>query len=142
MTTATGFIGRLNERRDGFGREDLGRDEIARRVARLRFLARVLDTAVRLPNGFRFGADSLIGLLPGIGDAATTLIASYFVYEGYQLGLPPRALLAMAGNVAIGSFIGSVPLAGDLFDTVFKANVRNLRIIEKYLEMMEQPGPQ
>jgi hypothetical protein len=96
-------------------------------------MARMLDTAIRLPNGFRFGADSLIGLLPGIGDAATTLIAAYFVYEGYQLGLPKKALAAMAGNVAIDALLGSIPVAGDLFDTIFKANVRNLRIIEKHL---------
>jgi len=114
-------------------------DDRVRRVARLRGLARLLDTAIRLPNGFRFGADSLIGLLPGVGDAMTTLIAAYFVYEGYQLGLPKTALIAMAGNVAIDGILGSVPLAGDLFDTVFKANIRNLRIIEKHLGL-EQTG--
>jgi Domain of unknown function (DUF4112) len=65
------------------------------RLARLRFLVRVLDTAITLPNGFRFGADSLIELLPGFGDTMTTLIAAYFVYEGYRFGLPRRALISM-----------------------------------------------
>jgi hypothetical protein len=122
VTTAHGFAGRINW-------QPADRE---RKLERLRFLARFLDTAIRLPNGFRFGADSLIGLVPGLGDAATTLIACYFVYEGYQLGLPPKALAAMVGNVMIDALLGSVPLLGDLFDTVFKANVRNLQIIEKH----------
>ncbi len=103
------------------------------RLARLRLLARFLDTAIRLPNGFRFGADSLIGLLPGVGNSATTLIACYFIYEGHKLGLPRIALLRMAGNVAVNAVFGAIPLAGDLFDTAFKANVRNLQIIEDCL---------
>jgi hypothetical protein len=124
MAAATGFVGRIAR----------PYDDREKKLARLRFLARFLDTAIRLPNGFRFGADSLIGLVPGVGDAATTLIACYFVYEGYQLGLPPKALAAMSGNVMIDALLGSVPVLGDFFDTVFKANVRNLRIIEKYLD--------
>jgi hypothetical protein len=123
VTTATGFAGRIHPRHA----------DREKTLARLRFLARFLDTAIRLPNGFRFGADALIGLIPGVGDAATTLIAAYFVYEGYQLGLPPWALAAMVGNVAIDALLGAVPLLGDVFDTVFKANVRNLRIIEKHV---------
>jgi len=133
LAATTGFMGRMAQPAGET------RDERMKRVTRLRLLARALDTAIRLPNGFRFGADSVIGLIPGVGDAATTLIAAYFVYEGYKLGLPKRALAAMAGNVAIDGILGSVPLAGDLFDTVFKANVRNLRIIEKHLGL-EQTG--
>jgi len=131
---ARGFAGHDYTRSTNWTRE-----ERLRRVARLRGLARLLDTAVRLPNGFRLGADSLIGLVPGVGDAMTTLIAAYFVYAGYQLGLPRSALAAMAVNVAIDGILGSVPVAGDFFDTVFKANIRNLRIIEKHLGL-DQTG--
>jgi hypothetical protein len=124
MVAATGFAGRMAQ----------PCEERERKLAHLRFLARFLDTAIRLPNGFRFGADALIGLMPGVGDAATTIIACYFIYEGHQLGLPRKALAAMAGNVAIDALLGSIPILGDFFDTVFKANVRNLHIIEKYLD--------
>ena len=122
MTAATGFAGRY----ETF-------DDAETTLRRLRWLANVLDTAVRLPGGFRFGADSIIGLVPGVGDLATTAIACYFVYEGKRLGLPKTALAAMAGNVALDLVLGATPILGDLADTWFKANVRNLAIIEKHV---------
>lgn len=124
MTAATGFAGRY----------DAGLDNSAEAtMRRLRWLANFLDTAVRLPGGFRFGADSIIGLAPGVGDLATAAIACYFVYEGKRLGLPKTALAAMAGNVVLDLVLGATPILGDLADTWFKANVRNLAIIEKHI---------
>jgi hypothetical protein len=128
MTAYSGFAGRYQPSTS----TELV-DEAAT-LARLRWLARILDTAVRLPGGFRFGADSIIGLAPGVGDLATAAIACYFVYEGKRLGLPRSALIAMGVNVGLDLLLGAVPLVGDLADTIFKANVRNLRIIEKHLE--------
>ena len=125
MTAATGFAGRYEA---GSGTTDTETS-----LKRLRWLANFLDTAVSLPGGFRFGADSLIGLLPIGGDIATALIACYFVYEGKRLGLPKRALAAMAGNVVLDLVLGATPILGDLADTIFKANVRNLAIIEKHV---------
>ncbi len=122
--TATGFAGRYEPASD---------IDVAATMKRLRWLANFLDTAVRLPGGFRFGADSIIGLAPGVGDLATAGIACYFVYEGKRLGLPKRALAAMAGNVALDLVLGITPVLGDLADTWFKANVRNLAIIEKHV---------
>ena len=122
--TASGFAGRYEPARD---------IDVAATVKRLRWLANFLDTAVRLPGGFRFGADTIIGLAPGVGDLATAGIACYFVYEGKRLGLPKRALAAMAGNVALDLILGVTPILGDLADTWFKANVRNLAIIEKHV---------
>ena len=122
--TATGFAGRYEPARGV---------DVAATMKRLRWLANFLDTAVRLPGGFRFGADSIIGLAPGVGDLATAGIACYFVYEGKRLGLPKRALAAMAGNVALDLVLGVTPVLGDLADTWFKANVRNLAIIEKHV---------
>ena len=122
MTAATGFAGRYETH-----------DDVETTMRRLRWLANFLDTAIRLPGGFRFGADSIIGLAPGIGDLATAGIACYFVWEGKRLGLPKTALAAMAGNVALDLVLGATPLLGDLADTWFKANVRNLAIIEKHV---------
>ena len=124
MTAATGFAGRY---------ETNAHDEVEATMKRLRWLANFLDTAVRLPGGFRFGADSIIGLAPGIGDLATAGIACYFVYEGRRLGLPKSALVKMAGNVVLDLVLGATPILGDLADTWFKANVRNLAIIEKHV---------
>ena len=125
MTAAsTGYVGRYNPATDVDSEATL---------RRLRWLANFLDTAVRLPGGFRFGADSIIGLAPGVGDVATAAIACYFVYEGKKLGLPRRALAAMAGNVVLDFVLGATPILGDLADTWFKANVRNLAIVEKHM---------
>ncbi len=124
MTAATGFAGRY---------ETNAHAEVEATMKRLRWLANFLDTAVRLPGGFRFGADSIIGLAPGIGDLATAGIACYFVYEGRRLGLPKSALVKMAGNVVLDLVLGATPILGDLADTWFKANVRNLAIIEKHV---------
>jgi uncharacterized membrane protein YbhN (UPF0104 family) len=104
-----------------------------RSLERLRRLAVLLDTAVHLPGGIRVGADAIIGLAPGIGDAITTAMAAYIVYEAHRLGLPKHKLLRMAANVAIDGLVGAVPVFGDIFDVAFKANIRNLRIIEDHL---------
>ena len=101
-------------------------------LARLRKLAVLLDTAVTLPGGIKVGADSIIGLAPGIGDAITTAMAAYFVYEARRLGVPKHKLARMLGNLAIDGLVGAIPILGDLFDVAFKANMRNLAIIEEH----------
>jgi hypothetical protein len=127
---ATGFAGGT-----GFaGRMDWASSDRQARVARLRSLAVLLDTAIRLPGGIRIGADSVLGLAPGVGDALTTLMAAYIVFEAHRLGVPKHKLLRMAGNVAIDGLVGSIPILGDLFDVAFRANIRNIRIIEEHLE--------
>lgn len=124
MAAQTGFAGRYKTI-DGIDTEAT--------MKRLRWLANFLDTAIRLPGGFRFGADTFIGLTPVAGDFATAAIACYFVYEGKRLGLPRSALLKMSGNVVLDFVLGVTPILGDLADTWFKANVRNLAIIEKHV---------
>lgn len=108
--------------------------EAARRLARLRRLAWIMDGAFRLPGSkFRFGLNSLLGLPPGAGDALLGAISLYIVYQGYRLGVPRADIVRMLGNVAVEAAIGSVPVAGDLFDVAFKANLRNLAIIDRYV---------
>jgi hypothetical protein len=120
--------------RPGFaGRMSRGHANHAYRLERLRRLAVLLDTAVRLPGGIRGGADSVIGLAPGIGDALSTGLAAYIVYEAHRLGLPTHKLWRMAANVVIDGLVGAVPILGDIFDVAFKANIRNLAIIEEHL---------
>ncbi len=106
----------------------------ARRLARLRRLAWIMDGAFRLPGSkFRFGLNSLIGLPPVAGDALLGAISLYIVYEGYRLGLSRADLARMVGNVAVETAMGTVPVVGDLFDVAFKANLRNLAIIEQHV---------
>lgn len=107
----------------------------AERIARIDRLATLLDTRFAIPfTKIRFGADSLIGLAPGVGDAITTALALYIVYEAHRLGAPKTVLARMLGNVAIDGMVGIVPVAGDVFDVMFRANRRNVRIVREHLD--------
>lgn len=107
----------------------------AERIARIDRLATLLDTRFAIPfTKIRFGADSLIGLAPGVGDAVTTALALYIVYEAHRLGAPKTVLARMLGNVAIDGMVGIVPVAGDVFDVMFRANRRNVRILREHLD--------
>jgi hypothetical protein len=106
----------------------------AARLMRLRRLAWLIDGVFKMPGTrFRFGLNSVIGLLPVGGDAVLGVISLYIIYEAAQLGIPRFKLLRMAGNVGIEVLGGSVPILGDLFDMALKANLRNLQIIEDHV---------
>jgi hypothetical protein len=109
------------------------------RIARLDKLATLLDIAFRIPfTKFRFGVDGLIGLAPGFGDIVTTGLSLWIVHEAYQLGVPRQLLLRMIGNVAIDGMVGAVPVAGDVFDVLWRANRRNVRILREHFEREER----
>jgi hypothetical protein len=104
-------------------------------LARARTLTRLLDTAARIPGtGIRFGADAIIGLIPGLGDVAGAVLAGYLVLLAQRLGAPRSVVLRMLGNVAVDTLGGTVPLIGDLFDVAFKSNSRNLALLERAIE--------
>ena len=92
----------------------------------------LMDQAIRLPGGFRIGLDGIIGLIPGVGDAATGLVSLWLLNEAHRQGLPRRALMRMGGNILIDTTLGAIPVVGDVFDFFWKSNTRNLRIIEKH----------
>jgi Domain of unknown function (DUF4112) len=107
--------------------------DVARRLNRLRRFAWLLDAAVRLPGtNFRFGVDAVIGLAPGIGDAAMAATSLYIVYEAARLGVPKAKLARMIANIGVETAVGAVPVLGDMFDAAFKANLRNIAIIEEH----------
>jgi hypothetical protein len=109
-----------------------------RRSEQARRLARILDTAFRVPGTrFRFGLDPLLGLLPGIGDVLGGVLSGYILYVGVRAGAPRSVLLRMLSNVAIDTVFGAVPLLGDLLDAGWKANTRNIALLERYLD---RPG--
>ena len=104
----------------------------ARRLSRLRHLAQLQDSRFRL-LGIRFGWDSVIGLIPGIGDAAMAAMAAYVVVEAARMGAPKALLARMSLNVLIDFVLGATPLIGDLADIAFKANIRNVDLLERHL---------
>lgn len=109
------------------------------RIARLEALTKLLDMAFIVPGtNVRYGIDGLIGLVPVIGDIVTTAIALWVVREARALGAPWHLTARMLGNVAVDGVVGAVPLIGDAFDVMFKANVRNMKMLRKWLD--KQPG--
>lgn len=113
-------------------------EERARTAARLRSLTRVLDGAITLPGGFRIGLDGIIGLIPGFGDTAGAAMSSYIILSAARLGASSITLFRMVLNVLIDAVFGMVPVIGDLFDFAWKANERNMRLLEPHLH---QPPP-
>lgn len=101
--------------------------------ARLRRLAHLLDDAIPLPGGRRVGLDPLIGLIPGVGDAAGALMSAYILVEASRLGASRAVLLRMLANVGVEALVGSIPFLGDLFDAGWKANARNVRLLDEHL---------
>lgn len=110
------------------------------RLQRLAKIARLADTAIGIPGTrFRFGFDSLVGALPVVGDFAMMGLSAFIIFEARQLGVPTSGLVRMAGNAVLDATLGSVPVLGDVFDMAFRANIRNLRIIEEHLDAAGGP---
>ena len=121
----------MDERaRDDGGRRERGRRELER----LRAITRLFDQAFAVPGTrMRFGIDALFGLVPGLGDIAGAVVAAYALRVARLFGAPPSVQLHMLGNIALDALIGTVPLIGDLFDFVFKAQTRNLALLEAWV---------
>ncbi len=107
---------------------------ITTRLHRLQSLSRLLDSSIPLPGGYRIGLDGLIGLIPGFGDMAGGIASSYIIIESARLGASTPTLLHMVFNVLVESIIGLIPFLGDLFDFVWKANEKNMALMEKQLK--------
>ena len=100
------------------------------RLERMRKLSRFLDNSILLPGGYRIGMDPLIGLIPAAGDLIATGLSFWIIYDAALLGVPKRILGKMLVNVAVEMVVGSVPGLGDIFDAAWKANARNLKLVE------------
>ena len=112
----------------------LGKDPLAIR-RRIEALELVLERSFVIPGLNRpIGLDAIAGLIPVLGDLLTAGMGAYLVWEASNLGLPKWKLWRMAGNVAFDAAVGAVPVAGDLFDFMFRSNSRNLRILRRHLD--------
>jgi hypothetical protein len=100
----------------------------------IRALAKVLDSAFRIPGtGVRVGADAIFGLIPVVGDLAGAALSGYIVLASARLGAPPSTLLRMLINIGIDTVVGSVPVLGDMFDAGWRANIRNVELLDNHL---------
>jgi hypothetical protein len=121
---------RYNRPLDG---EVLRPGDVVDEGADLEFLASILDDRFSIPGtNVRFGLDAIIGLVPGVGDAVSATLGSYLIYRAHQMGASKLTLLRMAGNTALDTVVGAVPLIGDVLDVGFKANRRNLEILRRH----------
>jgi hypothetical protein len=104
------------------------------RLKRIRLLSRLLDEQFRIPGTtYRVGLDGLLGLIPGVGDAAGALLSTYIVYEAIRLGAPSTVLLRMLANIGIDTVGGAIPVVGDIFDMAWKTNKKNAALLHAYL---------
>lgn len=111
-------------------------------LARLRRLSNRMDRAFRLPLvGVRVGWDSIIGLIPGIGDTLALVPGAYIIKEAHRMGVPGHKLLQMGANMGVDFAIGTVPLVGDLFDIGWKSNSRNVDLIHRHFEELQATAP-
>ena len=106
----------------------------AERVARVDRVARILDTAVRIPGtGIRLGADAALNVIPGLGTAATTAVSAWIVWEAHRLGVPKATILKMLANIGLDALVSAVPVIGWVGDVFLRANVRNVALLRRHV---------
>ncbi len=103
-------------------------------LRRVRRMAKLMDSSMSIPGtSIRFGLDSALGLIPGIGDIGTAAVSSWILLQARRSGMPKRRLVRMAANIVVDLTVGAVPIAGDVFDVFWKSNLRNARLLEDHL---------
>ncbi len=106
----------------------------ADRAASVRTLARMLDSAVPIPGTqIRIGAESVFGLIPVVGDIAGAALSGYIVLASARLGAPAPTIVRMLVNIGIDTIVGAVPILGDMFDVAYRANMRNVELLDSHL---------
>lgn len=97
-------------------------------------LAHLLDSSIRLPGGYRIGMDGIVGLVPVLGEAVGASLSYYIIFQASKLGASTLTLSRMMLNVLVETVVGVVPVVGDIFDFAWKANERNMKILNRQLE--------
>lgn len=105
-----------------------------KQLRRIKRLAHLLDHAITVPfTNWKFGVDPLLGLIPGVGDFVAAALATSIVLTAKRMGAPNHVVGRMAANVLLDWLGGTVPVVGDVFDFAFKCNIRNVRLLEEWL---------
>jgi hypothetical protein len=126
-------------RTNPLGRLDLS-DDRAENLDAMRRYAWILDSLFELPVvKVRFGLDAIAGLVPGLGDLTTPVFSAYLLLQAFRMRVPKVVLLRMMLNVGLDALVGLVPILGDLFDIGFKANMRNMALVERYADPFTKP---
>ena len=112
----------------------------ANRARRIRALAQLLDNAIPVPGtSWRFGLDAIVGLIPVVGDVIGGALSAYIILEAARAEVPRLTLVRMLMNVGIDTLVGSIPALGDLFDAAWKANIKNVALLERHLAVSASP---
>ncbi len=135
-------MSRTNPRFPAESREAELHPEVAR-ARRVRTVARLLDNAIGIPGTrWRFGFDAIIGVIPVVGDMVGGALSAYIILEAARADVPPLTLVRMLMNVGIDTLVGSVPAVGDIFDAAWKANIKNVALLERHLAVITTPEPE
>ena len=125
-----GFPNRMNESTV----ERYSDPAVAASVARIEAVSRLMDDLFEIPGTtVRVGLDSIIGLVPVVGDLISQAVSSYIIWEARQLGVSRLTIARMVANSAVDTVIGIIPIAGDAFDVAFRANRKNLALLKGHL---------
>ena len=100
----------------------------------VRKISEFLDSKYTLPFGWKIGWDGILGIIPGVGDIMTNVFAFYIIYKAAMIGCPPSVILRMGINVLVDNVLDAVPLIGNVFDFMWKANTRNVTLLEQFLD--------
>lgn len=107
----------------------------------VKYLTRLMDSEFRLPGTkFRFGLDPILGLIPGVGDLASYAVSGLIIFYISRYGASRKVIIMMIGNAALDAVIGSIPILGHLFDFYYKANERNLKLLQEHYEEGKYEG--
>jgi hypothetical protein len=113
----------------------------AARARRIRTLAQLLDNAIPIPGtSWRFGFDAIIGVIPVVGDLIGGVLSGYIILEAARAEVPTLTLARMLANVGIDTLVGSIPALGDLFDAAWKANIKNVALLERHIAVTAAPS--
>lgn len=116
------------------GRLPIGRDPVSVR-RRIEAMEGLLERAFHLPGTkYRIGLDSVVGLVPVLGDLVTAAMGAWLIWEARNLGMSRFHMARMSGNIAFDTALGFIPLLGDAFDLLFRSNTRNLKIVRRWLD--------
>ena len=109
---------------------------VAARTRRVRMLGKLLDNSIPIPGtGWKIGLDPIIGLIPGIGDLVGAALSGYIILEAARANASTLTLARMLMNVGIDTVVGAVPALGDVFDAAWKANTKNVALLERHLAL-------